>query len=457
MEILIKNAQIVNAESIIQSDIYCKDGKIFKIEEGIEPMNSTDRVIDASGKLMFPGGIDPHVHMHLPTPAGFSADDFESGSKAALIGGTTTLIDFVTPHKGQKLAEAIAQRKEEARNAVCDYTFHVSPIEWREGLHKELVDVIQKEGLKSFKVYMAYKDSIGLGDDILFKVMQSIGQAGGVLLVHCELGDKIDELRDQLFRESKTSPFYHPLSRPAEWEAQAVKKAIDFADEANCTLYIVHVSSKESLTYIQEAQSRGQKVYAESCPQYLLLEDSVYDGDFENTAAYVLSPPLRKKEDQQALWQAINEKTVLTIGTDHCPFTFAQKSRGIDDFRKIPNGAGGVEHRMALIYNYGVLEGKISLKQLVELTSTNAAKIFGLYPKKGKIAVGADADMVIWNPDSEEVISAKTHHQNNDQSIYEGMRIRGSVEVVIKDGRVVLENNKLSSHLKQGQLLKTKG
>jgi dihydropyrimidinase len=314
-----------------------------------------------------------------------------------------------------------------------------------------------KSGFRSFKVYMAYKDSIGLNDDVLLKVMQVIGKVGGVLLVHCEMGDEIDELRDQLFKENKTSPFYHPLSRPAILEAQAVKKAIELAAKTNCALYIVHVSSEKSLSHIHEAQAKGQKVYAETCPQYLLLDDSKYNGSFKETAAYVMSPPLRKRQDKEALWKALQDGNFQTIGTDHCPFNLEQKRNGEEDFRKIPNGAGGVEHRMALLYTYGVFEGRISLNQLVELTSTNAAKIFGLYPQKGIIAEGSDADIVIWNPGTEEVISAKTHHQNNDQSIYEGIKARGSVDMIIRDGRVILENNKLCKHLSQGQLLKTNG
>jgi dihydropyrimidinase len=257
------------------------------------------------------------------------------------------------------------------------------------------------------------------------------------------MGDEIDELRNQFFKENKTTPEIHPLSRPAELEVQAVKKATDFAEEANCTLYIVHVSSAQSLKYIREAQLKGQKVYAETCPQYLLLDDNRYQGEFKDAAAFVMSPPLRKKKDNLALWEAMNQGVIKTIGTDHCPFNLEQKEFGKSDFRMIPNGAGGVEHRIALLYTYGVLEGKISLNQLVELTSTNAAKIFGLYPQKGLIAEGSDADLVIWNPNSENVISAKTHHMNCDLNIYEGFSIKGSVDVVILAGRVVLENGKL--------------
>jgi len=442
MEILISKGTIINAQETQRADVLIKDGKIYQIGENLIPKTSSAKTIDASGSYVFPGGIDPHVHMHLPSPAGYSADDFLSGSRAALFGGTTTILDFVTPKKGQKLPEAIADRKTEAQNCLTNYTFHISPIEWRESIVDEIEEAI-KQGYHSFKVYMAYKDSIGLNDDVLLKVMKAIGKVGGTLLVHCEMGDEIDELRNQFFKENKTNTEFHPHSRPAELEAQAVKKAIDFAAETHCTLYIVHVSSAQSLKYIREAQQKGQKVYSETCPQYLLLDDSKYQGEFNDSAAFVMSPPLRKKEDNIALWDAIKKGVINTIGTDHCPFNFSQKEFGRNDFRKIPNGAGGVEHRITLLYTYGVLEGKISLNQLVELTSTNAAKIFGLYPQKGLIAEGSDADLVIWNPNKEEVISAKTHHMNCDLNIYEGFSIKGTAEVVILDGRVVLENGKL--------------
>lgn len=424
MEILIKNATIINADSTISGDILCKDGKILDIGKGLKPLSQKTKIIDAEGKYVFPGGIDPHVHLHLPTPAGFSADDFESGSKAALSGGTTTIIDFVTPRKGQSLQEAIKERKGEAKKCLTHCCFHVSPIEWRETMEEEILNCI-KEGFKSFKVYMAYKDSIGLNDDVLLKVMKAVAKGGGVVTLHCEMGDKIEESRNKFYADHKRSPYYHLLSRPAKWEAQAVKRAIELAEQANCPIYIVHVSAKESLAYIAAAQEKGQKVTAETCPHYLLLDDSVYQGDFESTVKYVISPPLRKKEDQDALWDAMKKGVISTIGSDHCPFTFEQKAKGKDDFRKIPNGAGGVEHRLSLLYTYGVLEKKITLQEFVALTSTNAAKTFGLFPQKGQVAVGSDADIVIWDDEFEEHISAKTHLQNNDQSIYEGIAAKG--------------------------------
>jgi len=448
MNILIQNGTIVRSDKTFVADIFISNGKISQIGNSLTIREKIDKTIDARGFYIFPGGIDPHVHMFLPTPAGHSSDNFESGSNAALFGGTTTLLDFVTPKKGQSLTEALAQRMEEARNSYCDYSFHVSPIEWTENTEQEINECI-KAGITSFKVYMAYKGAVGLDDDDLKKVLKTVGKAGGLVTVHCELGDEIDTLRDKFVSESKTEPLYHALSRPAKLEAQAVQRVVDFAREANCAIYIVHVSSKESLKIIEKSQKSGQIVFAETCPHYLLLDDSNYEGKFTDTVRYVISPPLRKKADQDALWTSIQQGVVSTVGTDHCPFNLSQKSVGINDFRKIPNGAGGVEHRMTLLYKYGILENKINWNQFVDITSTQAAKIFGLYPQKGEIAIGSDADLVIWNTEKENTISVKNHHQNCDLEIYDGFKTKGAPGFVIKGG-------KLYPDINQGKYLKRK-
>ncbi len=453
--ILIKNGTVVNAGGSQRADVLIRDGKIIETGSRLELASGEGMAINAEGRYLFPGGIDPHVHMHLPTPAGYSSDDFLTGSKAALYGGTTTIIDFVTPKKGQLLSDAIALRKTEAAGCVTDYSFHVSPVEWRDSMEQEIADCMEKEGFRSFKVYMAYKDSIGLNDDVLLKVMKAVGKAGGMVTAHCELGDEIEILRNKFAAENKLTPKYHPLSRPPEAEALAVKKAIELAGEANCPLYIVHVSSKESLAHIAKAKNKGQEVYAETCPQYLLLDDSKFEGDFEEVSKFVFSPPLRKKADNDALWEALKSGVIDTVGTDHCPFTQEQKNRGRNDFRKIPNGAGGVEHRLNLLYTYGVLAEKISIGQFVALTSANAAKIFGMFSGKGTIEKGADADVVIWNPETEKTISADTHCSNCDLDIYEGFKITGDPEIVIRNGIIVKENNNLTDNLRPGRLLKT--
>lgn len=455
MKLLIKNGLIINADNSVKADVLCNNGKIIKIGDNLQDSTKIDKVIDANGCYIFPGGIDPHVHMHLPSPAGFSSDDFLTGSKAALYGGTTTIIDFVTPKKGQSLTDAIELRKDEAKNCLTNYSFHVSPVEWRDNIKEEILDCIKNEGFKSFKVYMAYKNSIGLDDDVLLNVMKAVGKASGMITVHCELGDNIEKLRNEFANENKLTPKYHPLSRPANMEAEAVKKAIELAKEAKCPLYIVHVSTKKSLKYISEAQRNGQSVIAETCPQYLLLDDSKYNGSFDQTTAFVMSPPLRKKEDNDGLWEAICKGTVKTIGTDHCPFSLKQKEMGINDFRKIPNGGGGVEHRLELLYTFGVLEERITLNQFVALTSTNAAKIFGMFPAKGIIAEGSDADIIVWNPEKENTISPKTHHQNCDLNIYNGLKTMGKPKYVLINGNIIINNESLIEKVHRGLLLKT--
>ncbi len=452
MHKLITNGTIVTSERTFKSDILIEDGIISEISDQI-PKKDKYELVDASDKYIFPGGIDPHVHMHLPTPAGYSSDDFYTGSKAALYSGTTTLIDFVTPHKGPSLVDALNSRKKEAETSVIDFSFHVSPVDWHHNIEKEIQGVI-KEGVTSFKVYMAYKSSIGLNDDVLFKVMKTVVDAGGMITVHAEMGDEIDELRDAFAEQGKLSPEYHALSRPNRTEADAVKKIIEFSEQTDCPVYIVHVSAKESVDHIRTAQNKGLKIFAETCPQYLLLDDSKLKGTFEETAKYVFSPVLRKKEDNNALWEGIVDNTIKTIGTDHCPFTFEQKKQGVNDFRKIPNGAGGVEHRMSLLYTYGVIDNKISLNEFVAITSTNAAKIFGLYPKKGEIAAGSDADILVWNPNVKDVISAKTHQQNCDLNIYESTNIIGKPDIVLSKGKIVFQNNQLSLPETKGQFLK---
>lgn len=435
MTLLIKNGTIINSDSSQKADVLVENGIISKIGDNLKAVSAAE-IIDASGCYVMPGGIDPHVHMHLPSSAGFSSDDFQSGSNAALHGGTTTIIDFVTPLRGQPITEAVDLRNDEADNCLIDFTFHVSPVEWNDNTEEEILECINNKGLISFKVYMAYKDSIGLNDDALLKVMKTVGSAGGIVVAHCELGDDIELIREKFIKENKTAPEYHHLSRPDEMEALAVKRAIELADKAKCPLYIVHVSAEKSLEYIRAAQKKGQLVFAETCPQYLLLDDSKYTGGFDNMAPYIMSPPLRKKQDNEALWKAVADGTIQTIGTDHCPFTLEQKRNGLHDFRRIPNGAGGVEHRLALLYTYGVLEKKITLNQFVALTSTNASKIFGMYPAKGIIAEGSDADIVVWSPEKETIISARTHIQNCDLNIYEGVKTKGAPEFVVFEGNI---------------------
>lgn len=449
MIIKIEGGTVVTSEKEFVANVWVENDKIIVVgNSALHP----DVVIDAHGRYVLPGAIDPHVHMELPTPAGPSSDDFYSGSIAALYGGTSTLIDFVTPSKGQSLVEALEVRKAEASKSLADYSFHVSPIEWRSSMEEEIAECI-KRGITSFKIYMAYKGVVGLSDEDVYKVLEVVGRHGGIVTVHAELGDEIDALRDKAAEDGKLNSLAHMQTRPPETEYNAVKRVVDMAKETHCPLYVVHVSTKESIEYIAQARANGQKVFAETCPHYLLLDKELYSGTFENTVKYVLSPPLREKADRDALWNAIANETVSTVGTDHCPFTLSQKSAGQKDFRKVPNGAGGVEYRIGLLYTYGVLTHKITMSKLVDLACTQPARIFGLSPQKGEIAVGADADIVIWNPTTKTVIDAKKDHQNCDLNIFEGFVKRGSAQWLIKGGLVLIKDGILHKDVAKGKFL----
>ena len=452
MRILIKNASIVHSNTPFLLHIGIENGSIKSIDSPV-PTESFDRVIDAEGKFVFPGGVDPHVHFQLPTPAGPSSDDFKSGSIAALLGGTTSILDFVTPHRGQSLVEALEIRLKEAQGSFVDYSLHVSPVEWRDSTEAEIKACFDA-GFPSFKVYMAYRSNIGLNNEVLFNVLSTVGKLGGMVTVHAEMGDEIDHLRDTFLAEGKSEPLYHLLSRPPHTESEAVRQVIDLAHIAECPLYIVHVSSEESLAHISAAQERGQVVFAETCPHYLLLNDTKYHGSFEQVAPYVISPPLRKASDNEALWNALQQGVVQTVGTDHCPFNLSQKAAGESDFRKIPNGAGGVEHRLPLLYSYGVQKEKLTKQQFIDITSSNAAQVFGCWPQKGSITVGADADLVIWDSQKKNTIHAATHKSNADTEMFEGFETTGAPEFVIKGGRIVVENGELISvNLEPGKIL----
>jgi dihydropyrimidinase len=437
-QLLIVNGTISNTETLFQADIAIREGIIVEIGKlNIEDFSGYE-VIDAKGKYIFPGGIDPHVHLQLPTPAGPSCDDFETGSKAAISGGTTFLIDFVTPSRGESLMKALAFRLKESNKCLIDYTLHVGITWFDETVPEQMEWCVNEVGIKSFKVYLAYKGSIGIEYDELEQVMKTAASLGALVLVHCEEGDIILRNQKRFISEGKTQPLYHVLSRPAETESESVRKVLDLCRKTACKTYIVHTSTAKSIELIRAAKLEGLPVFCETCPQYLLLNESEYSKPLPESLKYVISPPLRSKADQQALWMALADGTVDVISTDHCPFnTFGQKNVGINDFSKIPNGAGGIEHRLALLFTYGVLTQKISLQQFVGLTSTNAAHIFGLYPQKGVVEVGSDADLVIWNTGTKSVISLKSQLQHCDSNIYENMKTQGEAEFVLYKGKIL--------------------
>ncbi len=438
MKILIKNGMVVNYNAQDYNDILLENEKILKIGRHLD--DAADQVIDAQGKYVIPGGIDTHVHFALPTFAGLTADDFYTGSRAALQGGTTTVIDFVTPLKGQSLVDAYMQRREEASQALTNVHLHVSPVEWTDTTADEMERLVKDYGVTSFKVYMAYKKSIGIDDNVLIKVLEKAKELDALVIVHCENDEIIEYLRDKYVAEGKTSPVFHPLSRPDEAEAEAIYRLYTFAKALEVPVYAVHVSTYKGLDIIRQAKFENVKFYAETCPQYLVLTDDVYSQGFEQSAKYVMSPPLRSGRNVDLLWHNIYDFD--TIGTDHCSFTMEQKRLGKDDFRKIPNGAGGVEHRLELLYTFGVARKKLSMMRFVELTSYRASKLFKL-KNKGLIAEGYDADIVIWNPEKKHVISAKNHVMNTDINIYEGIEVTGEAETVILGGKIVKHEGKL--------------
>lgn len=436
-QLLIINGTIINTDATLAADIAVSKGLISEIGH-LNPENfPTYKIIDAKGKYIFPGGIDPHVHLALPTPAGPSCDDFRSGSKAALAGGTTFVVDFVTPSRGESLAKALASRLIESNKCLVDYTLHMGITWYDETIPEQMEWCVNEVGIKSFKVYLAYKGSIGIEYSELEQVMKKAASLGAIVLVHAEEGDTIVQNQKQFISQGKTEPLYHALSRPAEVESGSVRKVIDLCRKTGCKTYIVHTSTAKSIEYIRAAKSEGLPLFCETCPQYLLLDENVYSKPLPDSLKYVISPPMRSKHDQQSLWLAMADGTVDVVSTDHCPFnTLGQKDAGISDFTKIPNGAGGIEDRLRLLFTYGVLTKKISLPQFVSLSSTNAARIFGLYPQKGVLKVGSDADILIWDTEKRSVISAKTQHQHCDSNIYEGFATHGEAEYVVRNGEI---------------------
>ena len=454
MTLLIKNGRLITDKDDFIADIFIEKEKISTIFEKIN--HDADSIIDAKGKLIIPGGIDVHTHLDMPLGNIKSADDFETGTIAAAFGGTTTLIDFPTQVRGQNIQRALSEWQKKADNKACiDYGFHMIISDTTHLLASDLEDLIDN-GITSFKLFMAYPQSLMLNDGDIFKIMREAQQLGVLVCMHAENGLVIEYLINAALREGKTAPIYHALTRPASMEGEAVNRTIALSQLAGVPVYIVHVSTNEALRHISYARDHGLPVYAETCPQYLMLslEDMINTDGFES-AKYVFTPPLREPTNQKKIWQAIVDGYIQVIATDHCPFNLkGQKDLGRENFRKIPNGAPGIENRMQLIYEYGVIQNRIDLKQWVAICATNPAKIFGLYPRKGTIDVGSDADLVIWNPDRELTISADKHHMNVDYNLYEGIKISGSAETVISRGEIIIENNNYSGKTGRGQYLK---
>jgi dihydropyrimidinase len=453
MRTLIKNGTVVTATDYYKGDVLVDDEKIALIGTSLEV--PSDKVIDAAGKYVLPGGVDVHTHLDMPFGGTTSADDFESGTTAAAFGGTTAIVDFAIQYRGQTLHHAWEtwMRKAEGR-AVIDYGFHMIMTDLNDQTEIEM-DTLVREGVTSFKLFMAYRGVFMLDDGSIFKALLRTGRNGGTICMHAENGDVIDVLVQRALAEGKTAPKYHALTRPARAEAEATHRAIALAEIADVPIYIVHLSAAEALEIVTEARDRGLPAYAETCPQYLFLSYDNYEEPGFEGAKYVMSPPLREKAKQDQLWRGLKFNDLQCVSTDHCPFCMKeQKELGRNDFSKIPNGAPGIETRMSLLYDGGVRTGRISLNRFVELTSTSPAKIFGLFPRKGTIAPGSDADMVVFDPNRTCTLSARSLHMKVDYNPYEGRQVTGATDTVLSRGRVVIENGRFTGRAGSGVFLK---
>ena len=443
MTVLIKGGTVVNADQSLRADVLCEDGIITAVGEGVDaPSDAT--IVDAGGQFVMPGGVDPHTHMQLPFMGTVTTEDFYSGTAAGLAGGTTMIIDFAIPNPQQNLIDAYLQWREWAEKSVADYSFHVAVTWWDDSVYKDMETLVRDHGVNSFKHFMAYKGAIMADDEILVNSFSRSLELGAIPTVHAENGELVFRLQKELFEKGITGPEAHPLSRPPECEGEAANRAIRIAEVLKVPVYIVHNSCTQSLEAITRARNEGQRVFGEVLAGHLLIDDSVYrHPDFDTAAAHVMSPPFRSPEHQKALWHGLQSGNLQTTATDHCCFCAEQKAMGKDDFRAIPNGTGGVENRMEVLWHHGVGEGRLTMNEFVAVTSTNAAQIFNIYPRKGSVSVGADADIVVWDPEATKTISAKTHHQKVEYNIFEGMEVKGCASHTVSRGKVVWADGQL--------------
>jgi len=454
MSVLIKNGRIINADSDYVADVYIEKDKIKSI--GLDLNVQADTVIDAKGKYIIPGGIDVHTHLDMPFGGTTSCDNFETGTVAAAFGGTTSIVDFAIQGKGTRMRDALdTWWKKADGKAVIDYGFHMIVTDLPEAHMEDMTDMV-KEGISSFKLFMAYPNVLMVDDATIYRAMKHTAKTGALICMHAENGGVIDIIVQKALADGKKAPIYHALTRPTTAEGEAVNRTIALSQMAGVPVYIVHLSCNDALEKVAEARDKGLPTYAETCPQYLFLsiEENMGKPGFED-AKYVFTPPLREKWHQDKLWAGLRKNTLQVVSTDHCPFCMKeQKELGIDDFTKIPNGGPGIEHRLQLLYQGGVNEKRISLNRWVELTSTTPAKMFGMYPRKGLIAPGSDADIVIWNPEIKYTISVHNHHMCSDYSMFEGKTVKGNAEVVLSRGEVIIQGNKFLGKAGRGNFIK---
>ncbi len=449
MSTVIRGGTIVTADLSYQADVLIEGGRIAAIGQGLVG----DTVLDAGGCLIMPGGIDPHTHLEMPFMGTYSADDFESGTRAALAGGTTMVVDFALPSPGQGLLDALQMWDNKSGRAHCDYSYHMAVTWWGQQVFDEMQAVVDR-GITSFKHFMAYKGALMVNDDELFASFRRVGDLGGVAMVHAENGDVVAELSARLLAEGNTGPEAHAYSRPPQVEGEATNRAIMVADMAGVPLYVVHVSCEDSHEAIRRARAQGKRVWGEPLIQHLTLDESEYfNADWDHAARRVMSPPFRNKQHQDSLWAGLQSGSLSVVATDHCAFTTDQKRTGIGDFTKIPNGTGGLEDRMPMLWTHGVGTGRLTPNEFVAVTSTNIAKILGMYPKKGAVLVGSDADLVVWDPEETKTITAGAQQSAIDYNVFEGQTVKGLPRFTLTRGVVAVTEGKVDSREGHGEFV----
>jgi dihydropyrimidinase len=449
MTTVIKNGTIVTADLTYKADVLIDQGKIIEIGQGLKG----DKTLDATGCYVMPGGIDPHTHLEMPFMGTYSADDFESGTRAALAGGTTMVVDFVLPGQGQGLMDAAQMWHNKSTRANCDYSYHMAITWWGQKVWEDM-ELSVKAGMTSFKHFMAYKGALMVNDDEMYQSFSRVGDLGGLAMVHAENGDVVAELTAKLLAEGNTGPEAHAYSRPPQVEGEATNRAIMIADMAGVPLYVVHTSCEDSHEAIRRARMQGKRVWGEPLIQHLTLDESEYQHpDWDHAARRVMSPPFRNKSHQDSLWAGLQSGSLSVVATDHCAFTTEQKRFGLGNFAKIPNGTGGLEDRMPMLWTHGVNTGRLTPNEFVAVTSTNIAKILNCYPQKGAVLVGSDADVVVWDPEKTKTIAASTQQSSIDYNVFEGKTVKGLPRYTLSRGVVSVDDGAITTREGHGKFV----
>ena len=447
---VIKNGTVVTADLSYEADVLIENGQIIEIGKGLKG----DETLDATGCYVMPGGIDPHVHLEMPFMGTYSSDDFESGTRAGLAGGTTMVVDFCLPNQGESLLDAIKRWDNKSTRANCDYSFHMAVTWWGEQVFNDMKTVIEQRGINTFKHFLAYKGALMVNDDELFASFNRLAELGGIAMVHAENGDVVAEMTAKLLAEGNTGPEAHAYSRPSQVEGEATNRAIMIADMAGVPLYVVHTSCEEAHEAIRRARMQGKRVWGEPLIQHLTLDESEYfNPDWDHAARRVMSPPFRNQKHQDSLWAGLQSGSLSVVATDHCAFTTEQKRFGLKDFSQIPNGTGGLEDRMPMLWTHGVNTGRLTMNEFVAVTSPNIAKILNCYPKKGAVLVGADADLVVWDPEKSKTITAGSQQSSIDYNVFEGHEVKGLPRFTLTRGQVAVHDGEIRTQEGHGQFV----